>query len=251
MEQKSSTNCSVNGSAKIVVFLILAVVVLASVAGVFYWKFYLPKSEELGGERSEPLYTKILHKFWSSRQSEALNRPKLFSKGDYVVEERANGKYIVVDKVGLTAKVPDGWSININKTPTADTEEYWVDLLSPEAEMGSYLKNGCGISFSVWIDQEGVNDVRQAIDSVKKGIYEPEGVKKDNTYEVVKIFNKEALKWVSPERKIIGQSEGLNITQDRDILISFSTTFPPLYKEICTPAWESFINDIAINTAIR
>ena len=113
MEQKNSIHCSVKGSegsAKIAIFLVLAVVILAVGVGIFYYKFYLPKTvggnSELGGERSEP--------------------PKLFSKGDYKVEERTDGKYIVVDKVGLTAKVPDGWRVEFEGEDNPDgTSQHW------------------------------------------------------------------------------------------------------------------------------
>ncbi|MDD5738583.1 MAG: hypothetical protein PHY72_01495 [Candidatus Pacebacteria bacterium] len=88
MEQTSlsSSVSTKKSSKKLAIFLILGVVILAGIAGIFYYKY---KSNGVYGELAEP--------------------PKLFEKGDYKVEDRADGQYIVVDKVGLTAKVPDGW----------------------------------------------------------------------------------------------------------------------------------------------
>lgn len=51
--------------------------------------------------------------WWSNRQSEEEESqpPTLFSKEDYKIQEREDGKYIVVEKVGLSCKVPEGWRI--------------------------------------------------------------------------------------------------------------------------------------------
>jgi hypothetical protein len=107
MEQKNISEDPVKkkGSQKIAILLILGVVILAGVAGIFYYKYV--HLTRLGAQA-----------------------PKLFEKGDYVVEDRPDGKYIVVDKVGLTAKVPDGWRVEFEGDDMPDgTSQYWVNLL--------------------------------------------------------------------------------------------------------------------------
>jgi len=40
-------------------------------------------------------------------EQETSQGPTLFAKEDYKIDEREDGKYIVVEKVGLTCKVPE------------------------------------------------------------------------------------------------------------------------------------------------
>ena len=59
----------------------------------FYYLWYVlpPSNEENGEPQTQP--------------------PTLFAKDDYKIENRSDGTYIVVEKVGLTAKVGSGWEI--------------------------------------------------------------------------------------------------------------------------------------------
>ncbi len=227
MEQKISTHCSIKGSAKIVVFLILAVVVLAGVAGVFYWKFYLPKSEGLGGERSEP--------------------PKLFSKGDYVVEERVDGKYIVVDKVGLTAKVPDGWRVEFSKNSSQDSNEYWVELYSLNATGTDYLKKGCKISITATNGEEYNKDLRERIVKIKDNeAVESYGVVKIIENKIIKINNSDALSWLSDIHEIAGQFAGISIPIGLKTVLEMNVSFAKDSLWQCSPIWEEFVKAIEI-----
>jgi len=212
------------GKSKLAIFLILVVVILALGAGFFYYKVK------------------------ANRDIVDLNStaPKLFEKGDYKVEDREDGQYIVVDKVGLTAKVPEGWRVEFSKVPTLETEEYWVDLYSQDATGTDYLKSGCGITISIGMDKDSNEKTRDEITQVKNGTYEPWGAGKDNIYEVKKINNYEVLWWVSPERRIVGQFIGFDVALKKELLLSISTSLPPDYKEKCSPIWEDFVKNIAI-----
>jgi len=37
--------------------------------------------------------------------------PILFSADDYKIEEKLEGKFIVIEKVGFSAKAPKGWEV--------------------------------------------------------------------------------------------------------------------------------------------
>lgn len=225
MEQKSLTNCSIKGSAKIVIFLILTVVILAAIGGFFYfWKVYLPKNGGLGGERSEP--------------------PKLFSKGDYKVEDRADGKYIVVDKVGLTAKVPDGWKVEFEGNDMPDgTSQYWVNLLSQDAEKKSgLLMKGCGVSVLIGKNKDA-QDIKNAIENINDGMNKMKEIRPDFVFNIITVSTKKALESVSPVRKIFGEAISVNIPTEENIIV-LETRIPEGYENICSTIWEGFLETI-------
>jgi len=244
MEQKSSTHCSIKGSAKIVVFLILIVVILAAVGGFFYWQNWQNKNSMNLTKSSEPLYAKILHKFWPSRQSEALNRPKLFEKGDYKVEERADGKYIVVDKVGLTAKVPTGWRVEFEGNDMPDgTSQYWVNLLSEDAEKKSgLLVKGCGVSVLVGTNKDA-QDIQNAVENINDGMDKMKETKPDFIFNVVTVSMKKALESTSPIRKIFGKVISVSIPIQENLVV-LDTRIPEGYENTCSVIWESFLKTI-------
>ena len=71
-------------------------------------------------------------------------------------------------------------------------------------------------------------------------------VYKNYILEVIKINNHQGLKWISPEKPVFGHATGVNIPIEDEKLISFSTQFPPGYKEKCSPIWEEFLKTIVI-----
>ena len=208
---------------------ILLTVLVVVIGGFFYW--WLSQPIEIGEpeEKSQP--------------------PTLFAKEDYKIEEREDGKYIVVEKVGLTCKVPEGWNIKYQKTSGIEPQ-YWIDLYSPDAEIFDVLTKGCGISIMTGIAKENIEEVKNNINLIQENPdVKPEEISyiyKDYIFEVVKIINHQGLKWTSPEKPVFGQATGIDIPTGDEKLISFSTQFPPGYKEKCSPIWEEFLKNLVI-----
>ena len=208
---------------------ILLTVLVVVIGGFFYWWLSQPIEIEEPEEKSQP--------------------PTLFAKEDYKIEEREDGKYIVVEKVGLTAKVPEGWDIKIEGDDIPEPE-YWVNLSSPDAEVKDILIKGCGISIMAGIAKENTEEVKNNINLIQENPdVKPEEISyiyKDYIFEVVKIINHQGLKWISPEKPVFGQATGIDIPTGDEKLISFSTQFPPGYKEKCSPIWEEFLKNLVI-----
>ena len=210
--------------------ILIILIVLAVIAGgFFYWWLNQPIEIEEPEEKSQP--------------------PTLFAKEDYKIEEREDGKYIVVEKVGLTCKVPEGWDIKIEGDDIPEPE-YWVNLSSPDAEVKDIPIKGCGISIITGIETKNIEEIKDNIKILQEyPDIKPEEISyiyKDYILEVVKISNYQALKWTAPEKSIIGQTLGVNIPIGEEKLISFDTLFPPEYKEKCSPIWEEFLKNIII-----
>ncbi len=222
MGQKIFKEGLTKGSGKMAIFLILIAVILAGVAGIFYYKYKIG-----GGEVNKS------------------NPPKLFSKGDYKVEERADGKYIVVDKVGLTAKVPTGWRVEFSNNTSQDINEYWVDLYSQDATGTDYLKKGCTINIIAGDEKENNQNVEQKIQAIEGGSGENcDDVFSDRVCEVYKINEIGALKWKDKDRGIAGQSLGMRIPVGTEKIASINATFSSSDKEKCSSVWEEFIKTI-------
>lgn len=213
----------VQGSGKLTLFLILlGVVILAVAGGFFYYKIKV----------NQNLVTQ--------------KAPKLLEKGDYVVEERADGKYIVVDKVGLSAKVPDGWQVEFEGSDMPDgTSQYWVNLLSQDAEKTSgLLTRGCGISVLVGNNQDS-QIVKNAIENMDNGMQHLQDTKPDFLFELTTISTKKAIKSTSPTRKIFGQSISVNVPIEESLAV-IETRIPEGNESACLPVWEDFIDGINI-----
>jgi len=216
-----------NSKSKIWILLVLVLVILLGVGGFFYWKNYLAKSNEQGGERSEP--------------------PRLFGKEDYRVEEKEDGKYIVVDKVGLRVKVPEGWRVEMKNTPDAEGNEYWVDMYSENATGTSYLKRGCGISIIVTKSEEYNQEIREKIVKLKNNeSLESYGIVKIIENKVVNIENKEALGWLSDVHEIAGQFTGIGVPIGLKNVLEIKASFAKGFSSQCLPIWQEFMKTIEI-----
>jgi hypothetical protein len=223
-----------NSKSKIWILLVLVLVILLGVGGFFYWKNYLAKSNEQGGERSEP--------------------PRLFGKEDYRVEEREDGKYIVVDKVGLRAKVPEGWEVKFEGSDMPDGKsERWIDLVSPDfsTTTGNILKTGCIINLTAQTSKETYEEIKEGIQLLQENPDEAYKFLKQN-YVLAENFNKthinnyDALVIFSQEDALLGGGATINIPLTNYQFISFGLGFPLPYKEKCLKFWKDFLENIFI-----
>jgi len=214
--------------------ILVSSILLTIIIGVFLyiWYVWIPKKLEKESED----FTKT-------------QPPTLFSKEDYKIEEREDGRYIVVEKVGLTAKVPDDWEIKFEGSDYPEPE-YWVNLLSPDAEVKDIPIKGCGISIIIGNEKETVKDIRNNIEILEEHPdIKPEEISyiyKDYTFDLIEINGYQTLLWKTPEREITGQATGINIPIGDEKLISFNTRFLPGYKQKCSQIWEKFLNDVVI-----
>ncbi len=207
---------------------ILLIIILLVIAGsIFYWWWAKPF------DGSGPLF-------------ENTEPPTLFAKEDYKIEERADATYIVVDKVGLTAKVPTGWRVELEGDDFPEPE-YWVNLYSPDAELQhNLLAKGCGISITAGTEQKNNQETQRDIDFIQKNPGKDDEIREGFKFEVIKINNHQALKWIAPEKPIIGQTIGLDIPIDDIKLIDLTTSFPFGEQKKCEPIWNEFLENVEI-----
>lgn len=216
-------NNRLRNKKKLGILLVFGVVILILAGGFFYYKHKVNGNVV---EKTEP--------------------PRLFSKGDYVVEERQDGKYIVVDKVGLTAKVPDGWRVEFEGEDKPDgTSQYWVNLMSQDAEKeNGILVKGCGISALVGLDSRNNEDIKNQIIAIREG--SKYNLRENYNYEISKIGNYEGVKWTGVKRKFFGQNTGIDLALKDKYVVSFSSVFPETNEDGCKQLWSSFMETIII-----
>jgi len=227
MEQTNPNNSSANGSVKkssrkVVIFLVLGAVILAVVAGIFYYKYKNPSE-----------LTKLVP-------------PKLFEKGDYKVVSGGDGQYIVVDKVGLTAKVPDGWRVEFEGTDMPDgTSQYWVNLLSPDAEKTSgLLMKGCGITITLGYEENNNKDLKEQILAIQNKNEDNNLFRTGYQYEIFSVGENKGVKWAGKENDTFGKNVGLDFPVGSEQTIGFSSVFPVENKIICEDSWGDFLKTI-------
>ena len=215
---------------------IIILLILAAVAGGFFyfWEVWLPAQIEKEQQKSE----------------EKTQPPTLFGKEDYKIEEREDGKYIVVEKVGLTAKVPEGWRAEYKRT--ADIEpQYWIALLSPDAEIFDILTKGCGISITCRTSEKDSQSIENKIKTIRESgsklVEGPDGYKYE--YEITTLEDYVALKGTPAKdnkfNKFI-KGESIDIVLGENKILSLDSTYPPSFESKCYPVWEKFLKDIII-----
>ncbi|MCD6270445.1 hypothetical protein J7J23_01545 [bacterium] len=219
---------------------IILLIILAAVAGgfLYFWYVWIPAQIEKE----------------NNQQVSTTTPPTLFGKDDYKIEERADGEYIVVKKVGLTAKVPEGWKIEI-KGDDVPEPEYWVDVYSPDTETTSGVAiKGCGISLFVGSAIERIKELKNSIESLHQN---PESNRPcsellgtsecpEYTFEVIEITGHQALKQISPKHEFFGHGVSISIPYNDKILIDLTTRFIPGYEEKCYPIWKEFLKNIKV-----
>ncbi|RLC40248.1 MAG: hypothetical protein DRH33_00525 [Candidatus Nealsonbacteria bacterium] len=210
---------------------IIIILILAGIAGGFFyfWEVWLPaqieKEQQIPEEKTQP--------------------PTLFRKEDYKIEEREDGKYIVVEKVGLTVKVPEGWRVEYKRT--ADIEpQYWIDLLSPDAEIKDILIKGCGISLVVGTTEEMIKKIKENIKFIQENPEKSKEIHNNHRSELIEINGYLGLKGIT-KTQILGESIAIDIPVGEKNLVHIDTLFPLGFKEKCFPTWEEFIKNTKID----
>ena len=209
-------------------WFLVAIVLLIAAGGFFYW--WIPNHQP----DSSP------------------NPPTLFEKGDYKVEDRADGKYIVVDKVGLTAKVPDGWSIEFEGSDYPNSE-YSIALYSPDvATTTSYiLTDGCIIGVMVLNAEREYEEIKKNIEILNKNPEKSDEILYNNytlstDIKITQISDYLAIKLTSRETANMGGGNSIRVPIKNGELLSSGISFPLNYKNKCFAIWEEFIKDIKI-----
>jgi len=210
--------------------LIFSIILFLIIGGLFYFLFIWEIPEKPEQETSGPT---------------------LFAKEDYEIDEREDGKYIVVEKVGLICKVPENWDIKIEGDDFPEPE-YWVDLYSPDitTTTNDILINGCRMSINVGIQEENNEEIKNNINILKENPdTTPEDISyiyKDYLFQVIEINDCDTLMWISPEYPTIGQVFGIDIPIGNTKLIDITIAFPTKHKEKCSAIWDGFIKNIII-----
>jgi hypothetical protein len=180
--------------------------------------------------------------------------PTLFAKEDYKIDERENGKYIVVEKVGLTCKVPENWDIKIEGDDYPEPE-YWVNLSSPDAEFTSILlTKGCEIAIAAGTTEIQIKEIKDSIKFVENNQKNSEicsiilGTSEcgEHIFKKIEISEYRALEHIIPTSELFGESIAINIPINEKNMIGIEGTFSEEYKEQCSPVWEEFIKNIII-----
>ena len=223
---------------KALIFLII----LAAIAGGFFyfWEVWLPaqieKEQKMSEEKTQP--------------------PTLFRKEDYKIEEREDGKYIIVEKVGLTAKVPEGWRVKIEKGSSYPEPGYWIRLFSEDYKPSSYTitlpGGGCRIDISGWISQESNQKRKKIIQDLENNdtssvgeIYNKEGYE----YRLIKVSGYKGIEQRNSEDHKLSKFIHLisvDIPINDENIVTLYIDFPPDNKEKCMEIWKKFLENVVI-----
>ena len=212
--------------------LIFLAILFLIIGGLFYFLFIWEIPEEPEQETSGPT---------------------LFTKEDYKIDEREDGKYVVVEKVGLTCKVPENWDIKI-KGDDFPEPEYWVNLSSPDfaTTTGNVLAKGCMLNIMAQKAEKTHQELMENMKLLEENSEEAtELLQKDyvlfDKFKIIKIGDRYGLELVfARENAIMGGGKGINIPLEDYKILSLSIGFPLTYKEICYREWGEFIKNIII-----
>ncbi len=130
--------------------LIATGIIVTLLAGGFFYFWYVWVPNEMAKQEAENKLTNT-------------PPPTLFGKDDYKIENRTDGTYVLIDKVGLTAKVPEGWETEKINNSNENNTNYWINLSSPDAEFKDILIKGCGISILSGTSQENYSTIKEKI----------------------------------------------------------------------------------------
>jgi len=204
----------------LLIYLIIILVVIAG--GFFYWwQTWQPWRENV--PQAEP--------------------PRLFAKEDYQIEDRPDGKYVVIDKLGFSCKVPDGWTIEIQGDDYPEPA-YFLNLYSPDAKMEGILEKGCGISIMAGVAEEEAKNIREKIKQVENNI--DQSTVEPSQFKVIDIDGRKALQQAEKEVPKIGGAIALGMPMENTYLLNIGTRLTINYEIRCAQAWEELIASIVI-----
>lgn len=172
-----------------------------------------------------------------------------FAKEDYRIEERDDATYIVMDRVGFTAKVPNGWAAEIKYDDLPGGRvEYWVSVASSDLEGYPEIGQGCGFSIGTTIDEVLNQKIKDEIKFVQENPTRFEELGYNIEYATpVMVSGKSAFFWISPGvEPPMRQITGVTIPWGGDILLSLSSGTVPGYNEVCLPIWNEFLTGVVI-----
>lgn len=207
----------------LLIFLIVLAVLTAGFLYFWYFGYYLPNKPQKMFKGQEP--------------------PTLLGKDDYVIEDRADAKYVLVPKVGLTAKVPEGWTVEKEtNNPSTPQANYWLEILSPNAEKRyGILINGCGFNISSGNNQEAISDIKKNIQLIQQNPDNETRIKLDYKFEIITIDKYNGLKWTAKARPQFGQAIGIEIPKNSKLLISINSRLPESNTQECLTVWDDFL----------
>ena len=227
------------------ILLIIIIIMVVSMVGGYFFIGWKPATKPI-------------------EEEEATSSPSiLFSADDYKIEEKLEGKFIVIEKVGFSAKAPKGWRVEKIESASLPSSQYWLEMFSPDAEMSekskAILEKGCGIGVSAGTkDKEEIKEIRDVIDFLQKHpeakteeialgvpIFPFPSAKEDN-YKIRELTGCQGVEWISSEESIFGQPTSVEIPIGNNKLISLNTVYPSGYKEKCLPIWNDFLKSIII-----
>jgi hypothetical protein len=181
--------------------------------------------------------------------------PTLFGANDYKVTEKNGAKYIEIEKIGFTAKVPEGWKIEKKQTPDIEPQ-YWVRLYSdnykPSPRTSILPGKGCKIDVSAWTSKESNLERKKIIKELKAGkedSIEDLYIKDGYNYSVVDINNHEAVQQKTSKDHVLSefaQAILVDIPINGDKVLTLYIDFPPSDKEMCINNWGKFLKTIEI-----
>ena len=170
----------------------------------------------------------------------------LFNRQDYQIEERSNEKYIVIDSIGFSAKIPDNWKLEWVNETDQDQNATFVNILSPDAEMNKTKKQGCGLSIMAQTNRESYIGVLDNIRIISTEPSKAELIRKNYNFNVFAIDNYPSIKWESPTKPMVGTVFGIDIPLKQFVLVNIGMRISPEAMSTCLPIWEKFLDSISI-----
>jgi len=219
---------------KLLIFLVSIVVIGGSF--FYFWEIWLPAQIE----KEE------------NSQISTTSPPTLFSKSDYKIKERKDGKYIIVEKVGFSAKIPEGWKVKLEGSDYPKSE-YWVNLYSPDAEIKDMLTKGCGISIFVGKSPQRYTEVNESINILKGNPNSRTpceilfgSSQCETRFEIIKISTHQALKQIFFSKEGFGKKIKITVPLEENVVLDIITQFLPSSGIRCEKVWNQFLNETTI-----
>lgn len=215
------------------------IILLLIVAGFFYWY------EKIAQQTAE----RLQNEGRVTEEERAAKVPVLFGREDYQLQQKTDGQYIVIDRVGFSAKVPAGWKVEFETSSHASVnqEECTVSLQSPDTDAikSSNLKNGCAITISAGFNPEVNSATKEKINRLSSTSTNYDDLlDKKIAYSIIDISGNKILH--SAIIETYGQGVGIKIPIKEKENIDIYSFFPKAEKEKCAQVWDEFIKNITL-----